>query len=100
MVKQNSTPQNKPDEGQAVAMESLLPPNIDFEPNAELIADGWERRFATNPDQMEDTVRLYNELGYEVRSEPISPSELSAACGDCRLVTCQTYVTIYTRKQQ
>jgi hypothetical protein len=78
---------------------SQLLPNLDFEPNPQLVNKGWERRFMADPKRAEEVTRLYRELGYEVRSEPIEPTELSAVCGDCRLATCLAYVTLYTRKR-
>lgn len=78
--------------------EQFSIPEIQFDPDPELVKRGWERRFTADPDQAEDTLRLYTQLGFEVRMEPIKPTELSAICGDCRLVTCRTYVTVYTRK--
>jgi hypothetical protein len=75
-------------------------PNLDLPPNPELVAQGWERRFMADPDRAEETTRLYEELGFEVRKEPVKTSELSDICSDCGLVACKTYVTIYTRKQK
>ncbi len=75
-------------------------PNLDFTPDPELEAEGWERRFMADPLQVKDATRLYIDLGFEVRTETIRVSELSELCGSCRLATCRAYVTLYTRKRQ
>ena len=73
-------------------------PDLNLSPDPELITQGWERRFMADPSRAEEATRLYLELGFEVHSEPVKPDELSAVCGDCRLIACKTYETIYTRK--
>ncbi|MFQ5616246.1 MAG: hypothetical protein ACE5GO_07285 [Anaerolineales bacterium] len=75
-------------------------PDLDFDPDPELAAEGWERRFMADPARTRETIQLYTELGFEVRMETIQPTELSVVCGDCRLATCNAYVTVYTRKLQ
>ncbi len=75
-------------------------PDFDLPPDPELLAQGWERRFMADSMRAEETTRLYEELGFEVRKEPVIASELSDVCSDCGLVACKTYMTIYTRKQK
>ncbi len=79
-------------------MEVPLLPDLDFPPDPQLEAQGWTRRFMADSARAREATRLYTELGFEVRAEPIQFAELSLACGDCRLATCLAYVTIYTRK--
>jgi hypothetical protein len=62
------------------------------------VAQGWQRRFMANPVRAKEAVALYGELGFEVHAEPVKPSEMSEICGDCRLVTCNAFVTIYIRR--
>jgi hypothetical protein len=76
----------------------LITPDIEFPADPELVAKGWQRRFMADPARVEESKQLYVDLGFEVRAEAIDPNELSELCGDCRLATCQAYVTIYTRK--
>lgn len=73
-------------------------PNIDFPPDPELVAQGWERRFMADAAKAKEATHLYSELGFDVHAEPVKPAELSEACGGCRLVACRAYVTIYTRR--
>ncbi|MBW8012388.1 MAG: hypothetical protein FVQ83_14330 [Chloroflexi bacterium] len=79
-------------------LEKSLLPNSEIAPDPELVSQGWERRFMADPVREKESLDLYRELGFEVRSVPIKPSELSEACGDCRVAVCQAYTTIYTRK--
>jgi hypothetical protein len=73
-------------------------PALDFPADPELAEKGWERRFMADPSRAKEASAIYLELGFEVRSEEIKPSELSVLCGECRLATCRSYVTIYTRR--
>jgi hypothetical protein len=79
--------------------EIALSPVLNFPANPKLVAEGWQRRYMADPNQVKDAIRLYTELGFEVRTEVIQPSELSTMCGSCGLATCRAYVTIYTRKK-
>ncbi len=76
-----------------------LMPTLEFPADAQLAAEGWQRRFMADPARLEEAIQLYTEMGFEVRSEAIQPNELSEVCGSCRAATCQAYVTIYTRKR-
>ena len=78
--------------------EIALSPMLDFPANPQLEAAGWQRRYMADPNQVKDAIHLYAELGFEVHTEVIQPSELSTLCGSCGLATCRAYVTIYTRK--
>jgi hypothetical protein len=75
-------------------------PHLDFSPDPQLAAEGWQRRFTADPVRAREAFNLYRSLGFEVRAETIQPAELSPACGDCRLATCSAYVTIYTRRPE
>lgn len=96
----NDLPDCPPDivGGGMVSGDSSPIPLLDFPADPQLVAGGWERRFMADPPRAEEARIIYTELGYEVRAESIKPSELSVLCGDCRLATCQAYVTLYTRR--
>jgi hypothetical protein len=100
-IKFQSGQENCPPENLAVPDDLgqiFITPAIEFPADPELVAQGWQRRFMADPARVEESTRLYAEMGFEVREKAIDPSELSELCGDCRLATCQAYVTIYTRK--
>jgi hypothetical protein len=66
-------------------------------PVTALEGDGWQRRFITDVDRVDEAVELYSQLGFEVHVEPVLAIELGGDCSDCALVaTCQ-FKTIYTR---
>jgi len=65
-----------------------------------LLADGWERRFSADPQRAEEAIQLYNQLGYEVRAEPLSPDEVRNECEDCRRLAALGFKTIYTRRKR
>ena len=70
-----------------------------LEPNPELAAQGWERRFTADPQRAQEVIELYAQLGYEVRAESISVGEVAEDCEDCRSKTVIDFKTIYTRKK-
>ena len=69
-------------------------------PDPELIADGWERRFVADARRAEETMELYEQLGFEVRAEPAQAAELGDDCNDCQLFLLLQFKTIYTRKRR
>jgi hypothetical protein len=74
-------------------------PDLHYEANPQLVAQGWERRFMADNERASEATELYTSLGFEVRAESVLASELSDQCLDCKLVVCRSYVTIYTRKR-
>ena len=64
-----------------------------------LVAEGWERRFVTDGRRATEVIDLYEELGYEVRAEPVREEELENDCEDCQLIVLMQFKTIYTRKK-
>lgn len=88
------------DEDECV-IEEPVPRWPDFErpPDPRLVAEGWERRFMADSQRLNEFKDLYISMGYEVRAEPVRPEEIGPECGDCRLVLCRLYFTLYTRKQ-
>lgn len=83
-------------DGLRVIQHSL--PDLEFPPDPALVADGWQRRFMADPHRAQEAVRLYSDLGFEVHVAQIDPADLSEICGECRMMVCNAYVTIYTRK--
>ena len=90
-----------------VKIENLLSRSVgrffseaQLEPDAALIADGWERRFTADEQRAKEVTELYTQLGYEVRAEPVRADELDDDCQDCRSVVSFHFRTIYTRKKK
>lgn len=74
-------------------------PYLDRAPDPKLVADGWERRFMVGSDRLEETMQIYQELGLEIRQEPVKPVEFHDICQSCQTLACEDYVTLYTRKK-
>ncbi|MBM4424905.1 MAG: hypothetical protein FJ030_16210 [Chloroflexi bacterium] len=74
-------------------------PEFERPPNPKLVAQGWERRFMADGKRLKEYVDLYTSLGFEVHTETIQPEEIGPECGDCRLIICRQFVTLYTRKK-
>jgi hypothetical protein len=63
---------------------------------AELAADGWQRRFVAAPPRLQEMTDLYRSLGLDVRHEPLDDTDLSDDCGGCILAR-TLFRIIYTR---
>ena len=72
--------------------------DFDIPGDPELLAQGWVRRNLADPSRATEVTRLYTELGFEVRAEPLLPTAFGPECGGCALDACRSYVMIYTRK--
>ena len=66
---------------------------------AELLADGWTRRFVGGPPRLQEMISMYQALGFEVWLEPQSPEEFEQECADCTLAL-MLFRVIYTRPLQ
>jgi hypothetical protein len=64
---------------------------------AELVADGWERRYLADHERAAEARALYESLGYEVALAAPEPSQLGEQCAGCRETACRDYVIVYTR---
>ncbi|MDH5803659.1 MAG: hypothetical protein OEZ54_00645 [Gemmatimonadota bacterium] len=70
-----------------------------LEPDPQLVAEGWERRFVADGGRATEAIELYEELGYEVLSVPVKADEVGDDCDECQLVAFMRFSTIYTRKK-
>lgn len=78
-------------EAQRVLSEAQL------QPDPELAAAGWERRFTADGRRAREMVKLYDQLGYDVHLEPLKAEEFADECDQCTLLALLEFVTIYTR---
>jgi hypothetical protein len=78
------------------AKRSALPGQ--FEPDPELTAEGWERRFMSNREKVQEAAEMYEAMGYEVKTVPVAANEVGDQCGECRLLMQLQFKTVYTRK--
>jgi len=69
-----------------------------MEPDPALEAQGWERRFITDGGRSAEVVALYQQLGFEVRLEPLTLGELPEGCTECQLVLLFRFQAVYTRR--
>jgi len=81
-------------EAQRVLSEAQL------SPDPARLAAGWERRFIGDGPRVEEAMRLYEELGFEVCADPLQPEALAGECEDCQLLMLLKFKTIYTRAPQ
>ncbi len=66
-----------------------------------LEAEGWVRQFTVEAERADEYVELYEEMGHEVRVEPVTPDLMvDEECATCLLAICDRYVVIYTRPRE
>ena len=64
-----------------------------------LVAEGWMPRFIGDARQVKEATDLYTELGFEVRTEPVSVDDMGDDCSDCQVLILLAFKTVYTRKR-
>jgi len=63
----------------------------------ELSAQGWTRRGTFDEPQLSEVIEMYEELGFEVRLEPLDP-DTEPGCVECMRLAPHLFKTIYTRR--
>ena len=63
----------------------------------ELLARGWTRQFNAEEPRLSEAVEMYEQIGLEVRLEPVVIDPDSEACQMCFEQDCDRYKTIWTR---
>ena len=71
-----------------------------LKPDPALVAEGWQPRFIADPRQAKEATDLYEELGFEVRAEPVPIEDMGEDCSDCQALILLQFKTIYTRKKK
>ena len=62
----------------------------------ELLASGWQRAFIADEPRLSEAVAAYEELGFEVRLEPVPADD--SECTHCMTRDPERYRLIYTRR--
>ncbi|HET7226590.1 MAG TPA: hypothetical protein VFK69_12855 [Candidatus Eisenbacteria bacterium] len=79
---------------------SSPPPDDLGEADPARLAQGWERRFIAQGARLDEMMRLYEALGYEVAADPVSGGRPGVECEGCRLATGLGFKLIYTRSRR
>ena len=66
--------------------------------NQVLLDQGWSWSCNTDPVRVREVTDTYEELGFEVRLEPIDLTQLSADCNSCMDVM-RGFSAVYVRKK-
>ena len=69
-------------------------------PDSRLVSQGWVRRHVTDPARAQESLELYESLGYEVTVRTLTPADLGPQCAACSDVVCRSYVVLYTRMRE
>jgi hypothetical protein len=62
-----------------------------------LVADGWTRQFSASEPRLSEAVESYQEIGMEVRLEPVDTTPRDGACNVCVSENPEYVKVIYTR---
>ena len=62
-----------------------------------LTDQGWDRRFSAGPPRLDEAVREYRELGFEVLVEPVAADPSEGTCTACVVENPDQVKVIYTR---
>ena len=65
----------------------------------QLIVGGWTKQFNTDEPRLSEAVEMYEQMGLEVRLEPVVLDPDSEACQVCFEQDCHRYQTIWTRPE-
>ncbi|MGV8075582.1 MAG: hypothetical protein AB2L11_13630 [Syntrophobacteraceae bacterium] len=60
----------------------------------------WKKQGTYDDPRLSEIVRMYEEIGFEVRLEPFDPSDGDKTCSECMKTDPGRYKTIYTRKKE
>lgn len=66
---------------------------------AQLTADGWERRYVADLRAAKEAEENYRQLGFEVKLVPPDPESLRDECSDCKVVI-GDYRIVFTRRKK
>ncbi|UCH88063.1 MAG: hypothetical protein JSV49_07275 [Thermoplasmata archaeon] len=64
----------------------------------ELKKSGWQKRFIADEPRLSEAKVMYEELGFEVRLEPVDME--SEDCTECMRAEPERYKVIYTRERR
>ncbi len=64
----------------------------------DLVAAGWELRFIADGHRMPEARELYEQIGFEVRAEPLPGTDDPDECSSCEDIV-QHFHAIYTRRR-
>lgn len=63
---------------------------------AELLRQGWTRRFVAGPPRLTEAIEIYRSLGFAVHLEHPQPEELAKECETCQAAL-GLFRVVYTR---
>ncbi len=58
---------------------------------------GWQKKGTYDEPRLSEIIKMYKELGFEVRLEPFEPNN-QTECMECMRVSADRYKAVYTRK--
>ncbi len=73
---------------------------VGVQSNPALAAEGWERRHLVDPERAEESIELYESLGFEVLAQQLTEEDFSETCRECASAICRTYVLLHTRRKK
>ncbi len=66
---------------------------------AESEAGGWKRRHTVDVVRLQESIDLYQSIGFDVAVRYLTPEDFGVECQACEVKTNCSYVLIYTRRR-
>jgi hypothetical protein len=67
--------------------------------NEKLISQGWQKRTTIDISRLQEIIKEYQSLGFEVHLEPVTKEECEKECKKCYTNNINQFRTIYVRKK-
>ena len=62
-------------------------------------AGGWKRRHTVDVARVQESIDLYQSIGFDVAVRYLTPEDFGVECQACEVKTSCSYVLIYTRRR-
>lgn len=68
--------------------------------NNELKKQGWQKRTTIDDSSLQEIIKEYESIGFEVHIEPVTKEDFERECGNCYINKIEKFKTIYVRKKR
>lgn len=68
--------------------------------NNELKKQGWQKRTTIDDSSLQEIIKEYESIGFEVHIESVKKEDFESECGNCYLNKIDKFKTIYVRKKR
>ncbi|MEJ2271776.1 MAG: hypothetical protein P8X91_04705 [Candidatus Bathyarchaeota archaeon] len=66
----------------------------------ELTKHGWQERTIIDDSKLQEIIKEYESIGFEVHLESVTKEDFEKECGNCYLNKINKFKTVYVRKKR